>query len=54
MDKFKDRQKAFEAEQSQKEQTEFEKRNSRNKVFAQFILDDIGQSDNSELLREII
>ena len=26
----------------------------RNKVFAQFILDDIGQSDNSELLREII
>ena len=25
MDKFKDRQKAFEAEQSQKEQTEFEK-----------------------------
>ena len=54
MDKFKDRQKAFEAEQSQKEQTEFEKRNYRNKVFAQFILDDIGQSDNSELLREII
>ena len=29
MDKFKDRQKAFEAEQSQKEQTEFEKRNSK-------------------------
>ncbi len=54
MDKFKDRQKAFEAEQSQKEQTEFEKRNSRNKIFAQYILDDIGQSDNSELLREII
>jgi hypothetical protein len=54
MDKFKDRQKAFEAEQSQKEQTEFEKRNSRNKVFAQFILDDIEQSDNSELLKEII
>ena len=54
MDKFKDRQKACDAEQSQKEQTEFEKRNSRNKVFAQFILDDIGQSDNSELLREII
>ena len=42
MDKFKDRQKAFEAEQSQKEQTEFEKRNSRNKIFAQYILDDIG------------
>ena len=54
MDKFKDRQKSFEAEQSQKEQTEFEKRNSRNKIFAQYILDDIGQSDNSELLREII
>ncbi len=30
------------------------KRNSRNKIFAQYILDDIGQSDNSELLREII
>ncbi len=54
MDKFKDRQKAFEAEQSQKEQTEFEKRNSRNKIFAQYILDDIGQSNNSELLKEII
>ena len=41
MDKFKDRQKAFEAEQSQKEQTEFEKRNARNKIFAQYILDEI-------------
>ena len=30
------------------------KREILNKVFAQFILDDIGQSDNSELLREII
>ena len=54
MDKFKDRQKAFEAEQSQKEQTEFEKRNSINKILAHYILDDIGQSDNSELLIEII
>ena len=54
MDKFKDRERAFEAEQSQKEQSEFDKRNSRNKVFAQFILDHVGQQDNQELLKEII
>ena len=54
MDKFKDRERAFEAEQSQKEQSEFDKRNSRNKVFAEFILDHVGQQDNQELLKEII
>ena len=54
MDKFKDREKAFEAEQSQKDQSEFDKRNSRNKVFAQYILKDIGQPENQELMREII
>ncbi len=54
MDKFKDREKAFEAEQSQKDQSEFDKRNSRNKVFAEFILENIGQQENKELLREII
>ena len=54
MDKFKDRERAFEAEQSQKEQSEFDKRNSRNKVFAEFILDHVGQRDNQELLKEII
>tara|TARA_B100000900_G_scaffold293528_1_gene252300 strand:- start:4145 stop:4426 length:282 start_codon:yes stop_codon:yes gene_type:complete len=54
MDKFKDREKAFEAEQSQKDQSEFDKRNSRNKVFAEFILENIGQQENQELLREII
>ena len=54
MDKFKDRERAFEAEQSQKEQSEFDKRNSRNKVFAKFILDHVGQQDNQELLKEII
>ena len=54
MDKFKDRERAFEAEQSQKEQSEFDKRNSRNKVFAEFILDHIGQQGNQELLKEIV
>ncbi len=54
MDKFKDREKAFEAEQSHKEQTEFDKRNSRNKIFAEYILDHIGQQDNNELLKEIV
>lgn len=54
MDKFKDRERAFEAEQSQKEQSEFDKRNSRNKFFAEFILDHVGQQDNQELLKEII
>ncbi|MDB0032004.1 DUF1476 domain-containing protein [Alphaproteobacteria bacterium] len=54
MGKFKDRERAFEAEQSQKEQSEFDKRNSRNKVFAEFILDHVGQQDNQELLKEII
>ena len=54
MDKFKDREKAFEAEQSQKDQSEFDKRNSRNKVFAEFILENIGQQENQDLLREII
>jgi hypothetical protein len=54
MDKFKDRERAFEAEQSQKEQSEFDKRNSRNKFFAEFILDHVGQQDNKELLKEII
>lgn len=54
MDKFKDRERAFEAEQSQKEQSEFDKRNSRNKVFAEFILVHVGQQDNQELLKEII
>ena len=54
MDKFKDREKAFEAEQSQKDQSEFDKRNLRNKVFAEFILENIGQQENQELLREII
>ena len=54
MDKLKDRERAFEAEQSQKEQSEFDKRNSRNKVFAEFILDHVGQQDNQELLKEII
>ena len=54
MDKFKDREKAFEAEQSQKDQSEFDKRNSRNKVFAEFILENISQQENQELLREII
>ena len=54
MDKFKDRERAFEAEQSHKEQTEFDQRNSRNKVFAQFVLDNIGQSDNQDLLKEIV
>ena len=54
MDKFKDRERAFEAEQSQKEQSEFDKRNSRNKIFAEFILDHVGQQDNQELLKEII
>ena len=43
MDKFKDRERAFEAKQSHKEQSEFDKRNSINKVFAEFILDHIGQ-----------
>ncbi len=54
MDKFKDREKAFEAEQSQKDQSEFDKRNSRNKVFAEFILENIGQQENQDLLREIV
>jgi len=54
MDKFKDRERAFEAEQSQKEQSEFDQRNSRNKVFAQFVLEHIGQSDNKEILKEIV
>jgi len=54
MDKFKDRERAFEAEQSHKEQSEFDQRNSRNKVFAQFVLKHIGQSDNKELLKEIV
>ena len=54
MDKFKDRERAFEAEQSQKEQSEFDKRNSRNKVFAEFILDHIGQQGNQDLLKEIV
>ena len=54
MDKFKDREKAFETEQSHKEQTEFDKRNSRNKIFAEYILDHIGQQDNKELLKEIV
>ena len=54
MDKFKDRERAFEAEQSHKEQSEFDKRNSRNKVFAEFILDHIGQQGNQELLKEIV
>ena len=54
MDKFKDREKAFEAEQSQKDQSEFDKRNLRNKVFAEFILENIGQQENQDLLREIV
>ena len=54
MDKFKDREKAFEAEQSQKDQSEFDKRNSRNKIFAEFILENIGQQENQDLLREIV
>tara|TARA_B100001287_G_C22355909_1_gene377413 strand:- start:282 stop:563 length:282 start_codon:yes stop_codon:yes gene_type:complete len=54
MDKFKDREKAFEAEQSQKDQSEFDKRNLRNKVFAEFILENIGQQENQDLLKEII
>ena len=54
MDKFKDREKAFEAEQRHKEQTEFDKRNSTNKIFAEYILDHIGQQDNKELLKEIV
>ena len=54
MDKFKERERAFEAEQSHKEQSEFDKRNSRNKVFAEFILDHIGQQGNQELLKEIV
>ena len=53
MDKFKDRQKAYEAEQSQKDQSEFDKRNSRNKIFAQYILEDIGQPENQELMRKL-
>ena len=39
---------------ARKEQSEFDKRNSRNKVFAEFILDHVGQRDNQELLKEII
>jgi hypothetical protein len=54
MDKFKDRERAFEAEQSHKEQSEFDQRNSRNKVFAQFVLEHIGQPNNKELLKEIV
>ena len=54
MDKFKDRERAFEAEQSHIEQSEFDKRNSRNKVFAEFILGHIGQQGNQELLKEIV
>ena len=54
MDKFKDRERAFEAEQSHKAQSEFDIRNSRNKVFAEFILAHIGQQGNQELLKEIV
>ena len=53
MDKFKDREQAFEKEHSIKEQNNFDDRNLRNKQFAEFVLEHIGSNDQN-LLKEII